>query len=232
MKQVTLTTDGACVGNPGPGGWAYILRTGQDSAQCSGGSPDTTNNRMEMLAVIEGLKALDEPCEVLLLSDSEYLLKGIRYWRFNWRVNGWKRKLKSGEERPVKNVDLWQELDGLSDKHLIRGQWVRGHSGHPDNEKCDRLAQSEAEKFVDLPCWTSFVSRPVSKKYRTSKSKKSGDRKAPKVGAKKTVVTQLGSKASTQVAPKRSALSKPLQAKWVIAPPPAPTTPTRDDKRT
>ena len=153
MKQVVLISDGACVGNPGPGGWAYILRHGEHSAECSGGVSDTTNNRMEITATIKGLKALKEPCEVLLISDSQYLLNGVRSWRFAWRANGWMRKPKQGQKRPVLNADLWQELDTLADKHKISVQWVKGHSGHQDNERCDELAQAQADKFTDLPCW-------------------------------------------------------------------------------
>lgn len=164
MKQVTLISDGACVGNPGPGGWAYILRYGKHSVECYGGDSDTTNNRMELKATIEGLKALKEPCEVLLISDSQYLLNGIQSWRFKWRVHGWMRKPKKGQERPVLNADLWRELDALAEKHKIRGQWVKGHSGHLDNERCDRLAQAQADKFTDLPCWTGVVAPPFMKK--------------------------------------------------------------------
>jgi ribonuclease HI len=159
MKQVTLISDGACVGNPGPGGWAYILRDGEHSVESAGGTSDTTtNNRMELTATIKGLKALEEPCKVLLISDSQYLLNGISSWRFAWRRNGWMRKPKKGQERPVLNADLWQELDALADKHTIRGQWVKGHSGHPDNERCDELAEAQAAKYTDLPCWTVHVS--------------------------------------------------------------------------
>ncbi len=164
MKQVTLISDGACVGNPGPGGWAYILRYGEHSLERSGGDSDTTNNRMELVATIEGLKALRQPCEVLLISDSQYLLNGIRSWRFKWRLNGWMRKPKKGQERPVLNADLWQELDALAEKHTIRGQWVKGHSGHRDNERCDELAQAQADKFTDQPCWAGVVSPRFVKK--------------------------------------------------------------------
>jgi ribonuclease HI len=113
---------------------------------------------MEMTAVIEGLKVLSEPCEVLLISDSQYLLKGILSWRFNWRENGWMRKPeKNGVLRPVLNVDLWQELDALAEKHTIRGPWVRGHSGHPDNERCDQLAEAQALSRSESPCWTGHI---------------------------------------------------------------------------
>jgi ribonuclease HI len=164
MKQVTLISDGACVGNPGPGGWAYILRYGEHWVEGAGGASDTTNNRMEMIATIEGLKALKEPCAVLLISDSQYLLKGIQSWRFKWRENGWMRKPKKGQERPVLNSDLWQELDALADKHTMHYQWVKGHSGHQDNERCDELAQAQADKYTDLPCWTGVASPNLVKK--------------------------------------------------------------------
>ena len=157
MKQVTLITDGACVGNPGPGGWAFILRYKDHAVEFAGSNRDTTNNRMEITAVLEGLKTLKEPCEVLLISDSQYLLNGLASWRFGWRKRGWMRKPKKGEEQPVLNADLWKELDTLADQHKITGKWVRGHSGHPDNERCDELAEAQARHFVDEPCWTGIV---------------------------------------------------------------------------
>jgi ribonuclease HI len=157
MKQVTLTTDGACVGNPGPGGWAYVLRYRDHMIECAGGAGDTTNNRMEITAVLEGLKALKEPCEVSLISDSQYLLNGLETWRFAWRKRGWMRKPKKGQEQPVLNADLWKELDALADKHKITGKWVKGHSGHPDNERCDKLAEAQARHFVNAPGWTGIV---------------------------------------------------------------------------
>ena len=165
MKQVTLTTDGACIGNPGPGGWAFMLRYKDHAVEFAGGNRDTTNNRMEITAVLEGLKALKEPCEVLLLSDSQYLLNGLASWRFAWRERGWMRKPKKGQERPVLNADLWKELDTLADKHKITCKWVKGHSGHPDNERCDELAEAQARHFVDAPCWTGIV---VANKYSFS----------------------------------------------------------------
>lgn len=140
-------------------GWAYILRYRKHSLEGSGGASDTTNNRMEITATIEGLRALKQPCEVLLISDSQYLLNGISSWRFTWRENGWMRKAKKGKVVPVLNADLWQELDALADKHTIRGQWVRGHSGHIDNERCDELAEAQAARYTDLPCWTDQISR-------------------------------------------------------------------------
>jgi len=140
------------VGNPGPGGWAYILRYKEHAVECAGGAKDTTNNRMEITAALEGLKALKEPCEVTLLSDSQYLLNGLTLWRFAWRKRGWTRKPKNGQECPVLNADLWRELDSFADKHKITGNWVKGHSGHPDNERCDELAEAQARSFVNTPC--------------------------------------------------------------------------------
>jgi ribonuclease HI len=112
---------------------------------------------MEITAVLEGLKALKEPCEVVLISDSQYLLNGLASWRFGWRKRGWMRKPKKGQEGPVLNADLWKELDTLADEHKITGKWVKGHSGHPDNERCDELAEAQARLFVDSPCWTGVV---------------------------------------------------------------------------
>jgi ribonuclease HI len=115
-----------------------------------GASDTTTNNRMEITAAIEGLKALKQPCEVMLVSDSQYLINGLMKWRSKWRKQGWMKKLKKGQEGPVPNADLWQELDALADTHTIRGEWVRGHSGHPDNERCDELAEAEAARYANL----------------------------------------------------------------------------------
>ncbi|MDO4569312.1 MAG: ribonuclease HI [Planctomycetia bacterium] len=135
---VSLFTDGACSGNPGVGGWAYILRhlpTGKEKVM-SGAEADTTNNRMELMAVIQGLRALNRPVAVEVVSDSQYVLKGLKSWLSGWKRNGW--KLASG--KPVKNIDLWQELDELSTLHQLSFQYVPGHAGHPENEKCDELA--------------------------------------------------------------------------------------------
>ena len=158
MKQVTLITDGACIGNPGPGGWAYILRYRQDAMECAGGAPDTTNNRMELRAAIEGLKALLEPCEVLLFTDSRYLLEGITSWRHKWRVNGWTRRRKT-KTYSLASSDLWEELDQLAEKHIVRGQWIKGHSGHLDNERCDELAAAQASLHVHVPSWSSLIEK-------------------------------------------------------------------------
>ena len=144
MKKVYLFTDGACSGNPGPGGWGAILRYGGASKELSGGEPETTNNRMELTAAIRGLEALKEPCHVILTSDSRYLVDAVtKGWLSSWQKKGWKR---AGNE-PVLNVDLWQRLLVLLGRHQVDLIWVKGHAGHPENERCDRLAVAEIEKF-------------------------------------------------------------------------------------
>ncbi|MDO4575679.1 MAG: ribonuclease HI [Planctomycetia bacterium] len=138
MTQVILFTDGACSGNPGKGGWAYILRhlaSGKEKV-CSGADPDTTNNRMELTAIIEGLRALNRPVSVEVVSDSKYALDGLERWIHGWKKKGW--KLANGS--PVKNIDLWQELDRLAQIHQLSFTYVPGHAGHPENERCDQLA--------------------------------------------------------------------------------------------
>ena len=136
MKTVEIFTDGACRGNPGPGGWGALLRYGDNERELCGGEHETTNNRMELMAVIEGLSALQRPCEVKVTSDSTYVLKGIQEWMPNWKKRGW----KTASKKPVKNVDLWQKLDQLVELHSIDWQWVKGHSGHAENEIADQLA--------------------------------------------------------------------------------------------
>ena len=144
MKKITLITDGACTGNPGPGGWAAILRYGAHERILVGGVAMTTNNRMEVQAALEGLKALKEPCAVTLITDSQYLSNAVeKGWLENWTANGW----RTANKKPVKNVDLWQELMVLLERHDVRFEWVRGHNNHPDNERCDVLARAEAEKW-------------------------------------------------------------------------------------
>ncbi|MFI4854403.1 MAG: ribonuclease HI [Phycisphaerales bacterium JB065] len=135
---VELFTDGACSGNPGPGGWAFLLKHAASGSQKegSGGDPATTNNRMELQAVIEGLKALTRPSIVDLYSDSKYVLDGLESWIKGWKRNGWKTKAK----QPVKNAELWRELDELRNQHTVRFHWVKGHNSHPENERCDALA--------------------------------------------------------------------------------------------
>ncbi len=140
LPRVELYTDGACLGNPGPGGWAYILRHPVKTREDSGGEPGTTNNRMELRAVIEGLTALNRPARVELYSDSKYVLQGLEEWMAAWKKRGWKTAAK----QPVKNRDLWETLDSLLAKHTLSFHWVEGHAGHPENERCDELATGAA----------------------------------------------------------------------------------------
>lgn len=137
MKKVQLFTDGACSGNPGVGGWGAILRFGEAEKELSGGEKKTTNNRMELTAVIEGLSALKEPCEVTLVTDSKYVADGItKGWAESWRKNGWRK----ADKKPALNPDLWGQLLDLLSVHKVEIMWVKGHAGHPENERCDRLA--------------------------------------------------------------------------------------------
>jgi ribonuclease HI len=138
MKSVQLFTDGSCHGNPGPGGWAALLECDGVRRELSGAERATTNNRMEMRAAIEGLRALREPCDVDVWTDSRYLVDGISSWLAAWKRRGW----KTADRKPVKNEDLWRELDELTTRHSVRWHWVRGHAGHPENELCDRLANA------------------------------------------------------------------------------------------
>lgn len=140
MKHVEVFTDGACKGNPGPGGWGVLLRIGHHEKEMSGSEPDTTNNRMEMLAAIKALEALNQPCRVTLHTDSKYVLDGITRWVFGWQKNGW----KTADRKPVKNADLWQALVAAARPHQVEWVWVRGHDGHPENERVDRLASDAA----------------------------------------------------------------------------------------
>jgi len=142
VKQVQVFTDGACSGNPGPGGWGAVVRFGDKERELCGGADDTTNNRMELTAAIEGLRALNEPCEVVLTTDSTYVKDGITRWLANWKKNGWKTAAK----KAVKNQDLWQELDQQTSRHTVQWQWVKGHSGHPENERADALANQGMDK--------------------------------------------------------------------------------------
>ena len=143
MKQITLITDGSCLGNPGPGGWAAILRFGGKTKELVGSDPQTTNNRMELTAVIEGLNALNEPCEILLEIDSQYVKNGVTLWMPNWKRRGW----RTASKQPVKNQDLWEALDAAVSRHKIQWQWVKGHADHADNNRCDELARGAAEKL-------------------------------------------------------------------------------------
>ena len=140
MKQVEIFTDGACKGNPGPGGWGALLRMGGHEKELSGHAPATTNNRMELSAVIEALSALKSPCEVALHTDSRYVIDGITKWIFGWQKNGWKNAAK----QPVVNIDLWQALLIAIKPHKISWHWVKGHAGHPENERADKLASDAA----------------------------------------------------------------------------------------
>lgn len=133
---VELFTDGACQGNPGPGGWGVLLRYGGVERELSGAEPATTNNRMELTAVIRGLEALKRPCRVVVTTDSQYVRNGITDWIRRWRRNGW----RTADRQPVKNSDLWQRLDETAAGHEIEWRWVKGHAGHPENERADRLA--------------------------------------------------------------------------------------------
>ena len=140
--RVEIFTDGACSGNPGIGGWGAILRYKETEKELSGGELETTNNRMELMAVIQALSALKTSCNISLYTDSQYVMKGITEWLDNWKKNGWKT---SNKKQAVKNVDLWQQLDELVQKHEIRWIWVKGHNGHAENERCDALARAEVE---------------------------------------------------------------------------------------
>jgi ribonuclease HI len=137
MKTVEIFTDGACRGNPGPGGWGAVLRFGGAEKELSGGEPATTNNRMELMAAIQALEALKQPVRAVLTTDSEYVMKGITQWLPRWQSNGWRTAAK----QPVKNADLWQRLLAAMAPHQVEWQWTRGHAGHPENERCDRLAR-------------------------------------------------------------------------------------------
>ncbi len=146
-KPVTIFTDGSCLGNPGPGGWAAILRHGETEKELAGGCRLTTNNRMELLAVIHALETLKDRCAVALYTDSQYVRNAIeKKWLAGWKRNGWRTAAK----KAVKNRDLWERLDALLQNHEVRFHWVRGHSGHPENERCDALANTQARRR-DLP---------------------------------------------------------------------------------
>ncbi len=143
-KQVELFTDGACSGNPGPGGWGAILRYRGVERELRGSEPETTNNRMELTAVIEGLAALKEPCAVTLTSDSTYVIHALtKGWLDAWRRNGWRK----ADKKPVLNADLWERLSDLLTTHEVTPVWIRGHQGHPENERCDRMAVEEYQKY-------------------------------------------------------------------------------------
>ncbi len=143
MKRVKIYTDGACKGNPGKGGWGAVLQYGNSEKEISGFQTETTNNIMELTAAVEALKLLKEPCEITLTTDSTYVKNGISKWIFSWKKNGW----KTASKKSVKNKELWQELELLSKNHSINWKWVKGHSGHPENERCDQLANEAISKM-------------------------------------------------------------------------------------
>ncbi|MBN8736331.1 MAG: ribonuclease HI [Xanthomonadales bacterium] len=144
---VEIFTDGACLGNPGPGGWAALLRWRGTEKLLADGEPATTNNRMELMAAIAALESLKRACDVVLTTDSQYVRQGIEQWLAKWRANGWRTAAKE----PVKNQDLWQRLAAAAEPHRVRWAWVRGHAGHPENERVDQAARAEAERFKESP---------------------------------------------------------------------------------
>ena len=144
-KTVTLYTDGACKGNPGKGGWGVLMRYGSHEKELFGGEVHTTNNRMELTAIIQGLAALNRPCAVVIYTDSQYVKNGMEKWIHGWKKNGWKTAAK----QPVKNEDLWRQLDQLAAQHQIQWQWVRGHAGHAENERADALANQGVASVQD-----------------------------------------------------------------------------------
>ncbi|MDX1625637.1 MAG: ribonuclease HI [Wenzhouxiangellaceae bacterium] len=141
-KTVDIWTDGACSGNPGPGGWGAVLRSGDVERELSGGEAETTNNRMELMAAIRSLEALKRPCRVRLTTDSNYVRQGMTEWLPRWKANGW----RTASKKPVKNADLWKRLERAVAPHEVEWFWVKGHSGHPENERADRLATDQARK--------------------------------------------------------------------------------------
>lgn len=143
MKQISIWTDGACKGNPGTGGWGALLKYGAHQKEIYGGEANTTNNRMELLAVIEALALLKRPCEVHIYTDSQYVQKGMSEWITGWKQRGWRTAAK----KPVKNADLWQRLDALCEQHQVQWHWVRGHTGDPGNERADELANLGVEQI-------------------------------------------------------------------------------------
>ncbi len=143
MNTVEIWTDGACSGNPGPGGWGALLRHGDKEKELFGGQADTTNNQMELMAAIEALNALKKPCTVELTTDSQYVKGGMTGWIFGWKKNGW----KTANKKPVKNVELWQALDEAVSRHKVNWHWIKGHAGHAENEKADELARRGMEDY-------------------------------------------------------------------------------------
>jgi ribonuclease HI len=145
LDKVSIYTDGACRGNPGPGGWGAILRHDEHEKELSGAEADTTNNRMELMAAIRALESLKRPCDVTLTTDSQYVRLGITEWMAKWKRNGW----KTADRKPVKNQDLWQRLDEAAHRHRVHWKWIKGHSGHPENERADELANLAIDGMVD-----------------------------------------------------------------------------------
>ena len=144
MNKVKLITDGACIGNPGPGGWAAILRCGPHKKEMFGSEPHTTNNRMELSAAVEGLRSLMEPCEVEIVTDSKYLQNGITSWIRKWKQNGW----RTSDKKPVLNQDLWEALDEQDSRHRTQWTWTKGHASHRDNNRCDEMAARAAREQI------------------------------------------------------------------------------------
>lgn len=147
MKKIDIYSDGACRGNPGPGGWGALLRYDGHEKRLYGAEPQTTNNRMELKATIEALRALRQPCEVTVWTDSQYVKKGMTEWLPGWKAKGWKTAARA----PVKNADLWQELEQAASRHRVDWQWVKGHAGHEGNEEADRLANQAIDEFLENP---------------------------------------------------------------------------------
>ncbi|MBQ8228961.1 MAG: ribonuclease HI [Clostridia bacterium] len=146
MKHIDIFTDGACSGNPGPGGWGAILKYNGIEKELSGSEKETTNNRMELTAVIEALKALKEPCDVTVYTDSKYVCDAIvKRWVYSWQANGWRK----ADKKPALNVDLWEQLLALLKKHMAEFVWLKGHAGHPENERCDKMAVNEYSKYLN-----------------------------------------------------------------------------------
>lgn len=146
MDHVEIFTDGACSGNPGPGGWGVVMRAKNSEKELSGAEAATTNNRMEMMAVIAGLEALKRPCKVTVTTDSQYVMKGMTEWLAGWKARNW----RTASKQPVKNADLWQRLEAAAAKHQLEWQWVRGHTGHAENERADQLAVAARETLKNL----------------------------------------------------------------------------------
>lgn len=144
MKEINIYTDGACSGNPGPGGWGAVLEYGEHKKELSGGEKETTNNKMELTAVIKALEALKEPCKVTLTTDSKYVCDSVtKGWVYSWQKNNWRK----ADKKPALNIDLWEQLLPLLQKHQVEFVWVKGHAGHPQNERCDALAVAQSEKY-------------------------------------------------------------------------------------